>query len=116
MRAHPRTRRTLMGRTLKALPGLTVLGAALFLSVATTGSGTDPGDSQCGPLNLDGADPGEFCEDRDQCNDVCCLCEAGGGFVAFGCDLDTSECLGGDDLCVQALENDPSLCDAPAEG
>jgi hypothetical protein len=104
-----------LSRVLRALPALLFVGATVFFSVATTGT-TDPGDdSQCGTLELSGGDPGEFCESRDECNDVCCLCEGGGGFVAFGCDLDTNECLGGDDLCVQALENDPALCDSEEE-
>lgn len=98
--------------TLPSLVGLFVVGAFVAFSAASTGGGDGPkSQSACGKLE-GGLAPGEPCEDRDQCEQICCLCEGSDLiFVARGCNLDQGVCLGGDDLCVAALAEDPSLCE-----
>lgn len=89
--------------------GLSVLALALGVSVASS-TGT-PNDGTCGPLFEDGSAEGDQCTTRDDCNEVCCLCDDGeAGFVAQGCDLDNGSCYGGDVVCQLALDDDPSLC------
>jgi hypothetical protein len=90
--------------------GLVVVTAAITLSVASSGTGTDP-EGTCGPLVEDQGADGDMCEAREDCNEVCCLCDNGEfGFVAQGCNLDLQECYGGDDVCQLALADDPALC------
>jgi hypothetical protein len=98
------------------ISGLVVVASALALSVASSPGGGG-GESQCGPLFEDGSDEGEQCEARDDCNEVCCLCDNGeAGFIAQGCDLDNGTCYGGDQVCQLALADDPTLCDAEETG
>lgn len=101
---------TLGNFTLRLMGPLVVAGA-LALSVASSPGG-DPPEGQCGPLFEDGSGDGEQCEAREDCNETCCLCDNGeAGFIAQGCDLDSSTCYGGDQVCQLALADDPTLCD-----
>lgn len=105
-----------MKRSLASFVGASVVALAVLLSIASTNGGGGDGDSQCGALAEDLGAEGEPCEDRDQCNEVCCVCDnTGAVFVAQGCDLEVGVCLGGDALCSEALEDDPTLCE-PAPG
>jgi hypothetical protein len=101
--------RQLLQRTRAAL-GLGVVVAALAFSVASTPGGTDP-EGTCGAIDEDLGAEGDVCEMREDCNEVCCLCDNGDfGFVAQGCNLDDGTCYGGDQVCQLALADDPSLC------
>lgn len=110
-----------MSRLIPNTAGVLVVGLFALLSAASTGGEGGGGGSQCGALAADLGAEGDACDDRDQCNQVCCVCDSSDAvFVAQGCDLDLGQCLGGDALCSAALEEDPTLCeplgDAGASG
>jgi hypothetical protein len=93
----------------RRMPALAIFAGALALSVASSPGGG--GDGQCGPLFEEGGAEGDQCTAREDCNEVCCLCDNGDfGFVAQGCDLDNGTCYGGDVVCQLALDDDPDLC------
>jgi hypothetical protein len=96
----------------KRAGGLAIVAIACFLSVATTDPG--PGTGECGGELLDenGGLPGDPCIDRGDCNEVCCECDDGETlFIARGCDFGSETCLSENELCGQALDDDPSLCE-----
>lgn len=98
------------------LVGLAVVALAVALSAASTEGGETGEDGACGELFV-GAEEGEECTQKEECTEVCCLCDNGiDGFVAQGCDLEGGTCYGGDTVCQLAFEDEPDLCGSDEEG
>ena len=90
--------------------------ASLFLfvlaSVATTDTGGTGGECGGEVLSTAGASPGEACEDREQCNEICCICDDDETvFIGRGCDLNALICLSEAEVCTAALADNPALCE-----
>lgn len=100
----------------KRLLSISALMCFVFFALATT-QPIDPElrEQACGEEVLDdsGALPLEPCGDRNDCNEVCCTCADGETlYITRGCDFDSEVCFEENALCEQALDDDPSLCDA----
>lgn len=98
------------------LPGLLVVAFAVFASAATSRAPATGDLEACGPLGS-GASANATCTQREECTEVCCLCDNGAfSYIARGCDLDEGVCYDELTLCDLALEEDPSLCEAEDAG
>jgi hypothetical protein len=102
---------------LHQIAGILVVALAGVLCVASTeAGGGGNGSGECGALTA-GAAKGEACVQKEECAEVCCLCENGEyGFVAQGCDLERGGCYAGDAVCELALQADGSLCGSAGDG
>ncbi|MFZ9886166.1 MAG: hypothetical protein ACO3JL_01585, partial [Myxococcota bacterium] len=88
-----------VGERRRQLPGLVVVAFAVLASVATSREPVTGGPEVCGPL-AGGASASEGCSLREDCAEVCCLCDDGTySYVARGCDLDGNVCYDEATLC-----------------